>query len=429
MLRKTLTGKMADAVTRLAQETMQELWPEDGRGTVNLYWDMITTSPVVSAAVEAKVLFGIRQIGEYQHENPDIQDFIHLNFAQMDGSIGLSIAELYSSLPIGWGFSEIAIRKPKDSSYLLESLMLVDHRYHTFEGRKGRIENVIYRPPNSRGDVPIPYEKGVHVINKPHLARRDPYGVADCKAAIAAHKAWKIIINQMLIAGSRQATPLLVGKAPKDGFVQLLDKNGQPLQNPDGTYREIKATHALAENMALLETNGGILTTDTEHEIQAIAQETDGQFFLAMLDYLERIMLRAFLVSETMFSVGRGGLGNAGIAQEHREMFELHLKAIATQIKEQLIENLIRPLILWEFGEQENYGSFVEPPHDDEDALDLLGKLTQAFQSGVYSTADVDAINRHRELAGIPPIEELVNNINNRVPTYREIMSNGHASH
>ena len=428
MLEKTVSGKIADAIARLAQDTMQELYPEDGKGTVDLYWEMITGNPVIGAAVEAKVLFGIRQIGEFQHENPKVQDFIHHNFSQMDGSIKLSVAELYSALPIGWGFSEIAIREPQDSSYLLESLMLVDHRYHTFEGRKGQIENVIYRPPGGV-EKDIPYSKGIHVVNKPHLARREPYGIADCKAAVAAWKAWKIVINEMLIAGQRQATPILVGKAPKDGFVELLDRNGVPLRRDDGSPAEIKATHALVEKMSKLEKNGGVISVDLDHEIQALQQQTDGQFFMLMLVYLEKLMLRAFLVPETMFSVGEGGLGNAGIAQEHRESFELHLKAIAVQIKEQLIECLIRPLILWEFGEQENYGGFVEPPHDDEDALDLLGKLTQAFQSGVYSTADVDAINRHRELAGIPPIEEVVSSINNRVPTYREIMSNGHASH
>lgn len=413
-------GKLADAVSRLAGEMLQEVSSDDDRITVNECLEMLTTNPIASAAVEAKVLLGLGLWGDYRHEDQGLQDFIQDNFEHMQGSLSLSVAELLSTAPIGWASSEIAyyLESEAPAGLRLESLMILDPRLYAFRGLRGKIEDVLYRSPSGR-EVPIPYEtKILHIVNKRHLAFGSPTGVPDCRVAAASYRAWKIVINEAILAGQRQATPIIVGKAPAEARVQLLNPAGQPMQDADGNYVTIPATQRLAEALENLNSNGGYISVDTQHEIQALAQQTDGQFFQLLLEYLQRLMLLSFMVPETLLQVGRGGLGNEGLAKIHREIMMAQLRGLLAQIKDQLIEKVVRPLIEWNFGPQESYGFFEEPEEHAEDELELLKAVTDAIAKGTMPATDLAVVNRQRQLAGIPPVEEIATNIMSRSTRY-----------
>ena len=258
----------------------------------------------------------------------------------------------------------------------------------------------------------------LHVVNKRHLAFGKPTGVPDCRIAVAAYKAWKIIVNEALLAGQRQATPIIVGKAPPDGRVQLVNPSGLPLTDSDGQPQTVPATQALGKALEGINTNGGVIAVDTLHEINALNQQTNGQFFMELLRYFERLILMAFMVPETLFEVGRGGLGNAGLADSHLGVMMAQLRSLVDQIKDQMIEKVVRSLIEWNFGPQESYGQFVEPENKQEDRLALFSAITNAIASGTFSLADIDVVNRHRELAGIPKVEEIASDILSRNSRY-----------
>jgi hypothetical protein len=412
-LPKPAPGRLADAVSKLAGEMLQELSGSDDRISIDECLEMLTTNPIASAAVEAKVLLGISLWGDYQHEDEKLQSFIKGNFESMQGAMSLSIAEILSVAPIGWAASEVSyyLGTEAPAGLRLESISILDPRLYSFRGKRSLIEDLLYKSPGGK-ETAIPYSnKVLHVVNKRHLAFGSPTGVPDCRIAVAAYKAWKIIVNEALLAGQRQATPIIVGKAPADSRVALTDASGRPLLNNDGQPVTVPATERLATALEGLNTNGGIIAVDTLHEITALNHQTNGQFFMELLQYFERLILLSFMVPETLFSVGDGGLGNAGIAGSHLSVMMGQLKGVIEQTKDQMLEKVVRPLLEWNFGEQESYGMFVEPQGKEENKLALFAAITDAIAKGTFSTADIEVVNRQRELAGLPKVDKIVDDI------------------
>lgn len=411
-LPKPKPGRLADAVARLAGEMLAEISSDDDRITIPQCLEMITTCPPISAAVEAKVLLGISLWGDYTNANEEQQAFVRENFERMDGTFQNSLAEIYSVSPIGWVASEISHQLYGDApaGLRLQSLQALDPRNYSFRGKRSQIEDVLYQSPSGTESA-IDYKtKILHIVNKPYLAFGDPTGVSDCRIAAASWQAWKIVVNEALLAGQRQATPIIVGISP-DTTVPLLDSNGRPLRNSENQEIRIPATAAMATALEGLNSNAGYLSLQEGSSAGVLNAQTNGQFFMELLEYFQRLMLVSFMVPETLFQVGRGGLGNAGLADSHLDVLMRQLEVTTDQIKDQLKEKVVRPLIEWQYGEQESYGEFSKPEHGDENRLGLFTALTQAISSGTMSAADIEVVNRHRGLAGIAPVTEIVANL------------------
>ena len=396
-------GKLAAAVEAAASELLEEVERED-TNPIEDYLTMLLTCPPAAAAQQTVTLLGLSCIGEYLHPDDDIQSAIRHNFAEMRGSWSVSLAELFAAIPLGWATSEIEWAKNSDA-WSLASLAAIHPKSHTFRGQKGQLVDVFYRSPDE-DEVPIPYEKVIHIINRRDLAFGNPYGLASCKLASNVWKAWKVVMAELIVAGKRQATPLMVGQADSGTTVPLLDANGNPLKDRDGNPITVPATQKLLEQLENID-NRSVLATDIKNKIQAINHTTDGRFLMELIKFLQRLLLLSFLVPETAFEVGQGGLGNAGLAQAHLGLLGQSVGQIANQIKEELIEKIVRPLIYWNYGEQESYGSFAEPERGESDRVALLQAISMAALNGGFNDADLAVSNRMRQLAGIPEITDI----------------------
>ena len=396
-------GKLAAAVASAATELLEEIERED-TNPIDDYLSMLRTCPPAAAAQQTVTLIGLSCIGEYQHEESEIQAAIRHNFAEMRGSWGVSKAELFASIPLGWSLSEIEWAS-NASAWSLASLAAIHPKSHTFRGQKGQLVDVFYRGQDD-SEVPIPYEKVIHIVNRRDLAFGDPYGLASCKLANSIWKAWKVVMAELVVAAKRQATPLIVGQADSQDAVPLLDSSGNPLKDQNGKIITVPAPQKLLEQLENLD-NRSVIATDLKNKIQAINHATDGRFLMELVKFLQRLLLLSFLVPETAFEVGQGGLGNAGLAQAHLGLLGQSVGQIANQIKEEIVEKIVRPLITWNFGEQENYGSFAEPEQGESDRVALIQAISNAALNGGFNDADLDVSNRLRKLAGIPEISEI----------------------
>ena len=408
-----IAGKLANAIEAFAGELLVQSAPDTDRGTIPDFLDFLTTSPRGAAAAEVKILQMLSLFGEWKHPDKATQDFIDFNLEQMDGSLPVSLSEIATATLVGWSCSEFALREPEGGKWLLQSLQLIPPDRHEFQGRTGQIESVLYKP--SQGlDVSIPYHRVVHVVNRRPVAAltsKPMFGIADCRLAIAAHNAWKIVINEALIAGQRQATPIIVGLADDEAQVPLHDSSGNPLRDTTGRLIVVPAPEKLKQELQSLNQNGGVITAGLSAKIQALNQETNGLFFLELLKYLDQVMSLAFLIPNTVLEQGVQGLGNAGLADVQISMLRQSLKTIVDQAREEIIEKVFRPLIEWNLPESSyrgDFGQWQDPTEEEKDSIDLLNALTNSFATGIYSPSDLEAINRHRQLAGIPPVEELL---------------------
>jgi hypothetical protein len=417
MIRDPQQGKLAPIIEDLVEDTIAELSNEDPE-SVEVYLEMLKTNCVLGTVLELETLMAFSELGEYHHENEAIQDFVRRNFEQMKGSLGHSFAEIYQCTKgLGYNCSEMAIAQ-LEGEWVLDSLLAINPTLYVFRGQKGEITELLY---NGADEVVIPYDRVIHTISGLGLSFSNPYGIAACRRALAPWRAWKIFNTQMLIAGQRNATPITVGYADSNDRIAVLDATGQPIRNSQtGETTTIAAPQELANQLIKLE-NNSVITTDLKNRIEALNVQTDGHFFLQAIALCEEMMLKAFAVPNTVLSTASNGTGDSNLNEGHRAIWTLSIGGLVAQIKEAMLEQLIRPLIFWNFGDQEDYGDFKKDVNEEGDRLQLLAVLGQIMNGNALSQADIEWQNRLRELAGIPPIDSVTKMMQNRVPNYFEV--------
>lgn len=391
---KPKAGLLSPHVAQIVADILAEVSREDTIPVAE-YIEMLQTSPVIGAAVELKVLISLQKMGAYTNTDDKYKDFIVKNFEVMRGSLQLSIMELYSVGPIGFACAEWAPIQ-RDGSWMLDRIQILDPRKYTFYGKGGEVEHILYA--GEDGDIIVPYDRVIHLTNQAHIAFGSVYGVAECKRAYAAYKAWKIVVAAALIAARRRGEPIMIGFADPSEQVSIG-------QNDDGSIAYVNGTQALADSLQDLE-NNSVMATSVANRVEMIAA-AEGDLILSVLKVLEQYQLLAFLVPESILTAS--GIGDSNLNTGHRSTLDATITATVNQIKERLIEDVVRPLLVWEFGEKvESFGEFAVGDAQPEDgAIDILKVLIDAVYNNVFSAQDLDVINRMRTLAGLPSVTEI----------------------
>lgn len=403
-----LKGTLSKEVERLTNSLINELSDLDDIG-IDEYLLMASTDPIVAAGIEVPMLMGTKKLGYFHHPDPDIQAWMLANFTNMQGSLPLSFSEIWGIAKIcGNSWSEISV-EPKNGQWWLESILAVDPRYFRYAGSIGKITDIRYRTV-PEGLIDIPYDKGIHIVNGRHInLGRDPYGLSECKKAYPYWRAKKLILASMVICAQRQAVPLLVGRTDLESSFELVDSAGNTLVDENGLPIRMRSGDRMKAALEQIENQSVLVIDKNIDEIEAIAQQSDGNFFLNVLRFLNSQILMSFLMPETVITTGsQGASGDSNLNAGHGAILDLVVSSFTQQIKERLIEDVCRFLIFNNFGEQETYGEFKEPETDKADSVALLGAISNAAFSGVLGGVDLEVINRSRDLAGIPPIDEIL---------------------
>ncbi|MFN9655560.1 MAG: hypothetical protein ACK55Q_07520 [Dolichospermum sp.] len=401
MLNTTL---LSPAVQALVSNWIGVIRQSD-QNPVDKYAEMLKESPVASAANDLRTLLGVSMMGKYQHFDENIQEFVLTSINRMDGSWSNVIAEILTFVPFGRSFSEVSYAIKKRKAYL-DKIRTIDPRYYWFEGYSGNIKQVHYL---KNTDIYIPYENGIHLINQPYLALGgDPYGVATCRKA---YPFWQLtkIINACLAIISETQGKMLVGKTDtaNNSAVMINPDTGSPYLDPvTGEPKLYNQGYVMSKNLAESRTNA-FAVIDIADEIFAVANETNGDFWINILSYLESMIMLSWLVPKTVTGMGMSGSGDSNLNSGHRNILELVIKSQMELVGDTLIEKVIRPMIEFNFGEQKDYGIFPVKTQDNEDAIALLSVVNNCVTSGTFSGEDLAVVNRMRELAGIVPLESL----------------------
>jgi len=401
MLNTTL---LSPAVQALVSNWIGVIRQSD-QNPVDKYAEMLKESPVASAANDLRTLLGVSMMGKYQHFDENIQEFVLTSINRMDGSWSNVIAEILTFVPFGRSFSEVSYAIKKRKAYL-DKIRTIDPRYYWFEGYSGNIKQVHYL---KNVDIYIPYENGIHLINQPYLALGgDPYGIATCRKA---YPFWQLtkIINACLAIISETQGKMLVGKTDtaNNSAVMINPDTGSPYLDPvTGEPKLYNQGYVMSKNLAESRTNA-FAVIDIADEIFAVANETNGDFWINILSYLESMIMLSWLVPKTVTGMGMSGSGDSNLNSGHRNILELVIKSQMELVGDTLIEKVIRPMIEFNFGEQKDYGIFPVKTQDNEDAIALLSVVNNCVTSGTFSGEDLAVVNRMRELAGIVPLESL----------------------
>jgi hypothetical protein len=409
-LARPVSGPISDVLTRLTTETIQEISrPKDASGyTQDDYCELLKNCPVINAAYELKALRCSIALGKYTHKIKDAEKWVNENFEQMDGRLEQLIGYGSSAAYFGNFVAEIILRNDVPGyrgQWRLEGFRPLDPRYVKFAGNRHAITHVVYT--SSGKTVYIPYGRVIHVVSD-HSSFGDPYGSGGtARRAMPWYKAQHLLMSEWLVAGLNQARGLLIGKADSNETVEILDASGRPIVS-DGKAQTRSAVEALMLQMMNLE-KSNVLSTDIKNQIQWQPMPADANFFQLALQYINRQLLLSQLLPSLTFEEGIGGLGNSSIATVQQGMLDTQIEFITSAMKDQIVEKLVRLLLVSNFGitAREGWGEFVVTPSRDPNfAVQKANTIMSAIMSQVLPSSDITVMNELRDLLGLSQITE-----------------------
>ena len=396
------TTTHASKISRLSQSTVQEISRVD-EVSLNEYLKMMHSDPVVKACVDIKCLRASNTFGVYQHTKPEITEFMQEMFANMRDTLKKNVGELAICSALGFSVAEVNFKTDNNGTLRLDSIYPLDLEKVRFRGAKGNIECVLYTD-SANSNIKIPYIKVIHVTNSSSTTFNDPFGSAECKRAYKYSKAKMAILSDMILSGRNLATGILVGKVDSNKTVHttVTDAYGNPLMGSNGQPIRKNANQVLFEKLIALE-NHSVIVTDRENEIQALTVPDGSQFWNNALQQLDKYIMRSFGVPTLVFEEGSGALGVATLSVKQSTLLDATIEVIVNQIQDQIIEKVCKPIILWNFGKQRDYGKFIiDSSSDPGIEMQQLQSIFTAISMGIFTPDDPIINNRIRGFLGLP---------------------------
>lgn len=407
-LNELYEGAVASRLGELTNQVMGEL---QNPHKIKLK-DMVKAleaDPVAYACSELKASRLIQTIGEYVHEEGEVSNFVNDNLDTLVGNFEEVIGELASALPFGFAIMEVVWKTTKIRKRLFwrvkefRSLKVENIRFHV---ERGAVKHIIYDDGGIEKKIPL--WKVVHVANGfiTKAGSKKFYGNPELKRAYPYIRLKSLVFSEMGISAKRTATGLLWGQANSNSGTQLLDANGKPIPDGHGGYVEVKHTQALTKQLRNVE-NNSFVVTDENSSITPLSLNGGERFWSFAKVMLDEQIMRSFSVPELIWNAGAGSLGINALGQQQLTILDSSIQSISEQIKNELLEKVVRPMVINNFGHKKNYGKFERKPQDDpnQEAI-VTSNLITALSMGLISSNDSEAVNALRRRIQLTPLED-----------------------
>ena len=316
--------------------------------TLDTYEKMLMDD-TVSSAIELIRASVLDRLGEYTHEDDNIEQFVKDVLEDMDTDIKFAISEILSAVWAGFSVTEIVWRKV--GKYIgIAGLQTLHPRSVTFEidtdfgsSTKNNLRKILqwqYRTYR----VELPQDKCIVYSHRKRFGNW--YGESLLKSAYAPWFIKKEMLKAWAVAMERYGTPFLIGKVPV-GNAQMDVGNGTTmtaLEYMTMALQQLTSTSVIA------------MDSNSEVSIQGVSTPVGGDFDRFMA-YLNKMIFRGIGLPSLIADHGTGG-GSYALGQTHFDMFVMLLECILNDIAALLVDQLITPLILYNFGPQNSYGKW-----------------------------------------------------------------------
>jgi hypothetical protein len=337
-------------------------------------------------------------MGTYHHPDDQVTTFVHECLEGMQDSLPIAAMDILSALWAGFSTTEI-VWKPEGKQIKLDYLATYHPSTVTFVlNSRGRLDGVKQRWLFSALDTDIPVEKCLIYTHNKRF--NNYYGIS----------AFKRIRKNWLL---------------KDAFLKMwaraLDKYGTPLTTaivPDGnvvdpeTGEEVSQLEYATKLLANLQSGTALALSakgdgkdNRLPEVKATFPGSGvGDSFNQAVSYLNKMICRGMLIPSLVFDEGARS-GSYALGESHFDAFMLAIRSIYVQLTDILLDQLIRRLVEYNFGPQDEYGTFQEKP-PGEDQIKVLSEAFLALTNGGYlDPAIQEDLNYVRVATGLPERE------------------------
>ncbi|WCK55421.1 DUF935 family protein [Aneurinibacillus sp. Ricciae_BoGa-3] len=359
------------------------------------YERMLDTDETIAVGIQFLISSVLMKLGEYQNEsNPKIANFVNECFESMKGNLHTAVEEMLSALWAGYSGTEI-IWKPDGNRIVIEKLATY-HPYTVYikvDPMTGEYQGFSQWRRYAGSPVDIPPEKAILYTYNKRFGNH--YGKSILKPL---RKNWLLkdpILKMWARALDRFGTPLIA--------LYLPDELADDPDNPGHQVTQMELGERILRN---LQNGTGItLRSDPNNASKAEAVTNVGSgvgdAFEKAVQYFNKMILRGMLVPALVFDEGQRS-GSYALGQSHFGIFNLGVTGIYGGVTETLIEQLIKPLVDYNFGPQKNYGQFVENEIESEDMKLLVDGFLSLTNGGYLDPQIQEDFDEVRMKMGLP---------------------------
>lgn len=403
-------AKLTASIQSLTGRYITELFSPKRR-VYNEWIKMLEKDPIAGFCAAIKVLRAQVSFGEYTHSNKDYQQFVRDNLLNMEGSFRNLLARLASAMTFGACIAEVNFTSNTPgfrNKWMLRSINVLDIRNISVRGRLGKIVEYGYRD-RYNSTVYIDARKCLHITNTDIVPFNTDliWGSADCEKALNWYKLRQLVATEFAIASKNNAQGVLWGKTNSTQRVQMYDANDQLQTDTSGQPLTVSKQKALYMQLRELE-NNDLIVTDADTNLEILQVQTGERFWEYAFNLTEMNLCMAFGVPQSLFREGTAGtFGNTGLSQNHKSMLDSSIESVVQTMREEIINKVAKPLLVWEFGESKDFGEFTfsaETSATDQNAR--ISTILSAIASGVFSADDTEIQNEIRKSLGIPPMSK-----------------------
>lgn len=399
-------GQITSTLNRVTQAFLQEI----GNTNKDLpeYLKMARKDPLVRSCIELKCLRAAIMLGKYSHHNSQVEEWVQHNLDSMHGSLTHKVGRLAAAMALGFSAAEIVFTDEIKGQWRLKTINILDQTKSTFEGKNGEAVYLRYREPTGL-DKRVPYHKIIHVVNgfSTNIGEYDMvYGDPESCTAHQYFKAKQAILTEMMISAKNSASGMWLGQADSNETVQIVDVNGNPRFNSDGTPMTQSAVHALQQQLLNLE-NNSVIVTDTKNRVQPLIPDGKEATWANYIQILDNGIMRAYGIPEGIFKEGTNTTLSNTLGRQHKTILDAQIESIVSQIRDQLVEKVIKPLLVWNFGITEDFGSFKLDEVQDQESVSLrVQNIISAVSAQILPAQNIHIQNALYDSLGLPTINE-----------------------
>jgi len=341
---------------------------------VGEFYLMSEFDPTVGEALDVIDGMILSHIGDYEHEDPDIAEFVNAELAPI---LRETIRQLLSALWAGFAVAEIVWRVDGatwgvDRVELLHPLTFFPPAGGGFGA--GKKEGIALDPKtkkvtevtqwggaDGREEKTLAADKVIYWPRSRQL-REQTYGRSLLNRARRAWYAKCLLENYWNTFGEKSALPTVLFITPQGEITKA-----------DGTPQSLAEALVEAYNEAKPGSAVGIPgDPQTDTKTERLGVEGDGSAFEAIVGYWDTQLYKALLTPRMMLEEPEHG--SRAQASTMMEAFLLLLQGTCEEVGEVIVGQLVTRLIDYNFGEQADYGRLAWQELSPKD-LDLLASV------------------------------------------------------
>lgn len=422
------------------------------------------TDSIISSSLEYNTAIISNTVGEYYHENKEIEKFVRKCFDRLDeGKSGL-IRDMLSAMWAGFYVGEKVYSQPSeymDGKIWIKSVISCPPSTVIFNvNRVGQLDNFIYQYgyfainpgiqnslsylvpggpgletgggypggyPNGAPDgisfagdfifpirstniqtvglIPIPRNKMIHYVRKGQDGFLNPYGRSMLRSAYNYYVLKCAFLQFLAIAGDRKSTPLLILYCDPNALTTSSSSNpSMPdpiLNNPQATQNAIDAARQALN--ALRGDSALILPGMKSQAFDVQVADIQGNLdvFTNTLKYLDDSMQQSLLIPSSMFGDSTGASYALGTSQS--SIHNKLLSSIRNSVTKTLLQDYVFDLIDKNFDRDDynnNLGYFESDLLNTEDKINTVKLYETLKNSGLTSEQIEGDIARYRQRVG-----------------------------